>query len=96
MSEEDEMLSLGRLVSNASESKKRTILLKSNLEAVSRSLMDASGYISGYLSGMKYPDFDAVLSRIPTQAAVIGACAEYQNEKQKSEELAQKIKDLGI
>ncbi len=96
MSEEAEMLSLGRLVKSAADAKKNVVLLKGTLEAIFNSLNKASLQINGVLAGMTYPYTEALIKQIPAVEVVQSALNEYLDEQKRSAELTARLAERGL
>lgn len=96
MSDNEELLAIGRLVKDAAATKVRVALLKGNLEALAAALTTAGGQITGTFQGVSYADLEANIQAIPTAEAVSAALAEFEAEKKRSAELSARVAQLGV
>jgi hypothetical protein len=96
MSTDEQITAIGRLVMEARASNERVVLLKAELDRMSKALRTASETINGLTQGIDYPDLPATMAKIPPDQAVIDACAEYRTELARSKELKVQVAALGL
>lgn len=98
MSNDEQMAEIGRLVTDAAESSKNEILLKSKLENYAKRFSHLSAAINGELQlGPTYQELTKALAEgIPTEQEVRETVVEWRNERARSIELESRKKALGI
>ena len=96
MSEEDQIKTTGRIVTDYIEAKKRLALMKSKAEEFSKLLESASLHINGEIQSVGHSGFELAIKSIPTSDQVLTACTEYKAELSRFKELQARISALGL
>ncbi len=98
MSTQEQSDAVGKLVQEYVECKKNTMLLKCKLERYSAALNAASLHINGLTQSIRYSpqEWDQVTGEIPTIPQVRDACLEYETTSRRYNQLAERLKELGL
>ena len=96
MSKEEEMAAIGRLVTAATDARKREALLKSDLEVMHRALTDAASALHWALGFIPNPDADRTLGKIPAAVDVLKKLAEYHVAWEEMTKLTSRLKQIGL
>ena len=78
-----------------SQSRRRVIGMKAELEAYAATLDLAAAHVSCAIQGIDNPGMDQAYGKLPTPEQLISLCADYRAEVARSLELAGSLAELG-